>query len=245
MVAVRRLFGRCQRRRSACSLSATFDTPGGPSIVIVMSGPAAVVSVSRRGRPRPALGRSGRRQPRSGQDAGTGVSRRRYHRRMASHARLSHAISSRQAPLVTRQRRRRGGRRRRAHRRAVDDQHRHGRHRGNRRASAPPRPRRLRARAHHGRSRRGRQGRAAHPRPAGAAGVQRAAGRRLPLQRPHAAGREPRLRRSARQVSHQSRQRRLQGQEATASSRAIIDMRCSTPSRCASASTGAASTRSC
>ena len=44
-------------------------------------------------------------------------------------------------------------------------------------------------------------------------GVDRAAGRRLPLQRPHAAGRQSGRRRGARQVPHQSRQRRLQGQE--------------------------------
>ena len=83
---------------------------------------------------------------------------------------------------------------------------------GDRAAVGRARPRRLRDRAHHGRPRRGRQGRAAHPRPAGADGRGRAAGRRLPLQRPHAARRESGLRRGARQVSHQSRQRRLQGQ---------------------------------
>ena len=44
-------------------------------------------------------------------------------------------------------------------------------------------------------------------------GVRRAARRRLPLHRPQAAGREPGRGGSARQVSHQSRQRRLQGEE--------------------------------
>ena len=76
-------------------------------------------------------------------------------------------------------------------------------------------------------------------------GARRAAGRRLPLQRPHAAGREPRLRRGAGQVSHQSRQRRLQGQARPAVLGHRRDGAASTPSRCASASTGAASTRSC
>ena len=41
----------------------------------------------------------------------------------------------------------------------------------------------------------------------------RAAGRRLPLYRPQAAGRPSGLRRGARQIPHQSRQCRLQGQE--------------------------------
>ena len=47
-------------------------------------------------------------------------------------------------------------------------------------------------------------------------GVTRAARRRLPLHRPQAAGRPPGLRRGARQVPHQSRQCRLQGQEGQA-----------------------------
>ena len=48
-----------------------------------------------------------------------------------------------------------------------------------------------------------------------------------------------------RQVPHQSRQCRLQGQEATASSRPSSKPRSSTASRCASASIGARSTRNC
>ena len=47
-------------------------------------------------------------------------------------------------------------------------------------------------------------------------GVARAAGRRLPLHRPQAARRSSGLRRGARQVPHQSRQCRLQGQEGPA-----------------------------
>ncbi len=55
----------------------------------------------------------------------------------------------------------------------------------------------------------------------------------------------PGLRRGARQIPHQSRQCRLQGQDATAVLRRSSRWRSSTASRCASASTGARSTRSC
>ncbi len=73
--------------------------------------------------------------------------------------------------------------------------------------------RRLRDRAHHRRPRRGRRRGAAHQGAAAAAGLRRADRRRLPLHRPQAARRSSRLRRGARQVPHQSRQCRLQGQE--------------------------------
>ena len=133
----------------------------------------------------------------------------------------------------------------RADRRAVDDQHRHGRRRGHRaqvRGLARAGSEIVRITVDRDEAAKA----VPHIRDRLAQmGVQRAAGRRLPLQRPHAAGREPRLRRGARQVPHQSRQRRLQGQARPpvlghhrAGARA-------TPSRCASASTGAASTRSC
>ena len=73
--------------------------------------------------------------------------------------------------------------------------------------------RRLRARAHHRRPRRGGRRRSAHPGAAAQDRRQRAARRRLPLYRPQAPGRSSRLRRGARQVPHQSRQCRLQGEE--------------------------------
>ena len=73
--------------------------------------------------------------------------------------------------------------------------------------------RRFRDRPHHGRPRRGGRGRAAHQGAAAQDGRRRADRRRLPLHRPQAAGRSSGLRRGARQVSHQSRQCRLQGQE--------------------------------
>ena len=73
--------------------------------------------------------------------------------------------------------------------------------------------RRLRDRAHHGRPRRGGGRRPAHQGQAPQDGRERAAGRRLPLHRPQAARRAPGLRRGARQVPHQSRQRRLRQQE--------------------------------
>ena len=76
--------------------------------------------------------------------------------------------------------------------------------------------RRLRDRAHHRRPRRGRRGRAQDQGAAAEDGRRRADRRRLPLHRPQAARRPSRLRRGARQVPHQSRQRRLQGQEGQA-----------------------------
>ena len=74
-------------------------------------------------------------------------------------------------------------------------------------------PRGLRDRAHHGRPRRGGRRRAAHQGEAAEDGHRRAPRRRLPLHRPHAARRSPGLRRGARQVPHQSRQRRLRQEE--------------------------------
>ena len=105
------------------------------------------------------------------------------------------------------------GRRRRADRGAVDDQYRHrgsGQHReADRRAG----PRRLRAGAHHGQhAGRGRGG-AADRRAPGDDGRGRADHRRLPLQRPSAAGGRAGLRRGAGQVPHQPRQCRLRQEE--------------------------------
>ena len=71
---------------------------------------------------------------------------------------------------------------------------------------------RLGAGADDRRSRRGRRGRAPHPRPPARARDHGAADRRLPLYRPQAARRASGLRRGARQISHQSRQCRLQEQ---------------------------------
>ncbi len=109
--------------------------------------------------------------------------------------------------------RQRDRRRRRAGRRAVDDQHRHRRRERDRGAGRRAGARRLRDRAHHGRPRRSRGGGAAHQGAAAAAGLRGAARRRLPLHRPQAARRSSRLCGSTRQVPHQSRQCRLQGQE--------------------------------
>ena len=108
------------------------------------------------------------------------------------------------------------GRRRRAGRRAVDDQHRHRRRRRDRAAGRGAGARRLRDRAHHRRPRRGGGRRAAHQGAAAQDGRRRADRRRLPLHRPQAARRSSGLRRGARQVPHQSRQCRLQGQEGPA-----------------------------
>ncbi len=85
----------------------------------------------------------------------------------------------------------------------------------------------------------------AHPRPAPLRGLRRAARRRLPLQRPQAARRAPGLRRGARQVPHQPRQRRPRQQARPAVRRDDRDRLPARASRCASASTGAASTRTC
>jgi len=108
------------------------------------------------------------------------------------------------------------GGRRRTHRGAVDDEHRHrgsGQHReADRRAGA----RRFRTGAHHGehagRCRRG----AAHRRAVGDDGCGGADHRRLPLQRPPAAGSRTRLRRGAGEVPHQPRQRGLRQEEGRA-----------------------------
>ena len=108
--------------------------------------------------------------------------------------------------------RHRHGRRRRPDRRAVDDQYRHGRCRSDGGASRGVGARGLGARPHHRRSRRGRRRRAAYQGAARPARRRCAAHRRLPLQRPHASERASGLRRGAGQVSHQSRQCRLQGQ---------------------------------
>ena len=83
---------------------------------------------------------------------------------------------------------------------------------GHDRAGGGACPRRLRTRAHHRRSRRGRGRRAAHSRRPRQARHQRAADRRLPLHRPPAARRSSGLRRGAGEVPHQSRQCRFQGQ---------------------------------
>ena len=72
--------------------------------------------------------------------------------------------------------------------------------------------RRLGNGAHHGRPRRGRRRRAAYPRRPAQARHHHALDRRFPLHRPQAARRISGLRRSARQVPHQSRQCRLQEQ---------------------------------
>ena len=84
---------------------------------------------------------------------------------------------------------------------------------GDGRAGGGAGARRLRDRAHHGRPRRGGGRRAAHQGAAAQDGRRRADRRRLPLYRPQAARRSSGLRRGARQVPHQSRQCRLQGQE--------------------------------
>ena len=70
----------------------------------------------------------------------------------------------------------------------------------------------LRTRADHRRSRRGRRRRAAYPRRADQARRPCPADRRFPLYRPQAAQRSSGLRRGARQISHQSRQCRVQEQ---------------------------------
>ena len=74
---------------------------------------------------------------------------------------------------------------------------------------------------------------------------QRAADRRLPLHRPQAARRSSGLRRGAGEVSHQSRQCRLQEQARHAVLRTSSRWRSSTARRCASAPTGARSIRNC
>ncbi len=121
-----------------------------------------------------------------------------------------------EAPVGAGPGRQRDGRRRRPGGGAVDDQHRHRRYRRHRPPGGGAGRRRLRDRPHHGGPRRGR-GRGAEDQGAAAQDRLRSADRRrLPLHRPQAAGRPSRLRRGARQVPHQSRQRRLQGQEGPA-----------------------------
>ncbi len=124
------------------------------------------------------------------------------------------------APRAPRDRRRRvgegaaavDGRRRRADRRPVDDQHRHRRRRGDGASDRGAGPRRLGTRAPDRRPRRGRRRGAPYPRPARRDGRDGPADRRLPLYRPQAARRSSGLRRGARQIPHQSGQRRLQEQ---------------------------------
>ena len=108
------------------------------------------------------------------------------------------------------------GRRRRAGGGAVDDQHRHRRYRRDRPPGGGAGRCRLRDRPHHGGPRRGRRRRAEDQGAAAQDRLRRADRRRLPLHRPQAPGRSSRLRRGARQVPHQSGQRRLQGQEGPA-----------------------------
>ena len=74
--------------------------------------------------------------------------------------------------------------------------------------------------------------------------LHRAAHRRLPLQRPPAAHALPGLRRSARQVPHQSRATSAPASGATSSSPPSARWRSTRASRCASASTAARSIRS-
>ena len=137
------------------------------------------------------------------------------------------------------------GRRRRADRRAVDDQHRHRRRRRDRPPGGGAGARRLRDRAHHGRPRRGRRRRAAHQ--GAAAQDRRATCRSSATSTTSATSCSPIIpaapRRSTSTASipamSASRTRR------TASSPPSSRWRSSTTSRCASAPTGARSTRSC
>jgi (E)-4-hydroxy-3-methylbut-2-enyl-diphosphate synthase len=103
---------------------------------------------------------------------------------------------------------------------------------------------RLRAGAHHRQHARGGAGRAAHPRAARPHGHRRAADRRLPLQRPHAADRVPacaealsKYRINPGNVGKGDKRDRQFGQ--------MVEVAMRTTSRCASASTGAAWTRNC
>ena len=117
------------------------------------------------------------------------------------------------------QRRRRHGGRRRAHRRPVDDQHRHRGHRRDGEAGRGAGARRLRARAHHRRPRRGGRRRAAYPRPAARASASTCRsigdfhyiGHKLLAEHPACAE-------ALGEVSHQPRQCRLQARSVTASS---------------------------
>ena len=248
------IFGRC-RWRSGCSCPCRFDTPGGPSIVLVLSlffvaaifptvlaaalcGGASVAD-GQAERPLGAMVKTSGTlgivrlsvmRSKSQAMQGSADRSRSRHGAISIPVDVGGVIVGGDAP----------------DRRAVDDQHRHRRHRGRRRARCAALARagseivritvdrdEAAKAVPHIRDRLAQMG------------VRRAAGRRLPLQRPHAAGREPRLRRGARQVPHQSRQRRLQGQARPAVLRHHRDGAASTPSRCASASTGAPSTRSC
>ena len=93
-----------------------------------------------------------------------------------------------------------------ADRRAVDDQHRHGGHRGDGRPGQGARRRRLGARPHHGQHRGGRCRGSCHPRTTRCGGLQGPADRRFSFQRAQAPLQLPGLRPGARQVPHQSRQ---------------------------------------
>ena len=113
----------------------------------------------------------------------------------------------------------RPGRRRRAGRRPVDDDDRHGRRARDGRAVHRAGRSRIGDGARHRQPARG-GGRGAGDQAADARRrLHGAAHRRLPLQRPSAADEVPRLRRGARQVPHQSRQRRHR----PAPRRAVLD----------------------
>ena len=116
---------------------------------------------------------------------------------------------------------------------------------GNRAPGRGARARGLGAGAHHGRPRRGGGRGAAYQGAPAQDGRRRAAHRRFPLYRPQAARRSSGLRRGARQVPHQSRQCRLQGEEGPAVLAPSSRPRSATTSRCASAPIGARSTRNC
>ena len=134
------------------------------------------------------------------------------HEQARKHHRFRHrgpGAASQHHPGQGRRRRRR---RRCADRRAVDDQHRHRRYRRHHRPGRSACARRLRNGPHHRGPRGGRCRRPAHPRRPAQARHHHAADRRLPLYRPQAARGLSGLRRGARQISHQSRQCRLQGQ---------------------------------
>ena len=115
-----------------------------------------------------------------------------------------------QAEDPHRARRRRPGRLRASRRRPVDDEHRHRRCRRHGHPGRAAGACRIRAGPHHGQQRRGGRGGPGHPLQARPARRRRPAHRRLPLQRPPAAHEVPRGGGGARQVPHQSRQRRHQ-----------------------------------
>ena len=141
---------------------------------------------------------------------------------------------------------RRDGRRRRADRRAVDDQHRHRRRRGDGAAGRGAGARRLGAGAHHRRPRRGRRRGAAHPRPARCQmgvdvpliGDFHYIGHKLLADHPACAEALDKYRINPGNVGFKEQAR-------PAVRRRSSKSRSGTASRCASAPTGARSTRSC